>query len=202
MQPHQLLDFLGGRLDTYFVADAASLEYRLGERDLRPDRDGLFRINSFFCRANTWQAMLPRLVRGSGAVLMDLRSFTADNAGCIHELSHLVGFVPVRRCVLVVDDSTDQAFLARAVAEAWQAMPAGSPNRGARVEDLVVHRLGQDTGAVLRLLRVLCAAGQGPRTPECGGDMSSIPSPGERADRVSPSTPDENVGSRVATSGH
>ena len=41
---------------------------------------------------------------------MDLRSFSVDNAGCIHELNYLIGTVPLDRFVLIVDDTTNSVF--------------------------------------------------------------------------------------------
>lgn len=159
VQPHQLLDFLTGRLATHFVASAGTLDERMRQRDTAPDRDGWFRVNNFFCHADTWERALPRLVQGGAVVLMDLRNFSADNAGCVHELQHLVGYVPLQRCVLVVDDTTDQAFLRQTLEAAWQAMPAQSPNRSALVSDLGLHPLGTGDQSLRALLRRLCDAG-------------------------------------------
>ena len=65
VQPHQFLDFLSGKLTRHFVRDRASLERRMAERDHAPDPDGRFRINNFFCHADSWQAVLPRILIGS-----------------------------------------------------------------------------------------------------------------------------------------
>jgi hypothetical protein len=158
VQPHQLLDFLAGRLATHFIVDAETLDTRMRQRDTMPDGDGWFRVNNFFCHADTWEQVLPRLVQGGTVVLMDLRNFSADNAGCVHELRHLVGFVPLRRCVLVVDDSTDRAFLDRTLDEAWQAMPAQSPNRSAQLGALNLHHLDTREQSMRELLQRLCNA--------------------------------------------
>lgn len=158
VQPHQLLDFLAGRLATHFVASATTLDERLRQRDTAPDRDGWFRVNNFFCHANTWEQLLPRLVQGGAVVLMDLRNFSGQNAGCVHELRHLVSFVPLRRCVLVVDETTDQAFLGQTLEDAWQAMPEQSPNRAALSSELNLHHLGSGAQSLRALLQRLCDA--------------------------------------------
>ena len=160
VQPHQLMDFLAGQLATHFVADPASLERRLAERDLAPDADGRHRVNSFYCHADTWTRVLPALVSGTVVVLMDLRSLTERHSGCVLELHHLVAAVPLRCCVFVVDASTDQAFLLRTLASAWQAMPADSPNRHLLPASLPVHRLAGDEASMRGLLSRLCAAAQ------------------------------------------
>jgi hypothetical protein len=158
VQPHQFLDFLSGGLSRHFVRDRASLAGRLAERDLAPDPDGRFRINNFFCHADAWRAALPGLVGERDIVLMDLRSFSAANAGCIHELRYLVQEVPLDRCVLVIDDTTDAHFLARTLQEAAARLPADSPNHGRLAAEAPVHRLDAGRASLQRLLRRLCDA--------------------------------------------
>jgi len=76
-----------------------------------PDPDGRYRINEFFCHNDTWQITMERLARTSDAVLMDLRSFSPANQGCIFELGRLVDSVDLNRVVFLVDNTTDQEFL-------------------------------------------------------------------------------------------
>ncbi len=158
VQPHQLLDFLAGRLATHFIGDARSLAQRLKERDTEPDRDGRYRINNFFCHADTWQAVLARLVGEGDVVLMDLRSFSAGNLGCVHELRYLVNFVPLQRCLLLIDDSTDQAFLRSTLEDAWHGLDPRSPNRTASPGAVPLHRFGAGRKGLRQLLRRLCEA--------------------------------------------
>ena len=157
-QPHQLLDFISGRLASHFIADTRTLEARMAERDRDPDRDGWFRVNSFFCRADTWQAVLARLVGDGDVILMDLRSFSARNAGCVHELTHLVRFVPLGRCVFVVDASTEVADLRAVLHEAWRGLGEDAPNRSIDPGAVVLHRVDSPSAALPQLLRTLCAA--------------------------------------------
>jgi hypothetical protein len=161
VQPHQFLDFLSGRLSRHFVHDRASLEHSLAERDRTTDPDGRFRINNFFCHADSWQAILPRLVHEGDTVLMDLRSFSAASTGCIHELRYLLQDVPIGRCLLVVDETTDTSFLEHTLQEAWERLPPGSPNRAHPLEQAALHHF--DTGGVSlrRLLQRLCDAASG-----------------------------------------
>jgi hypothetical protein len=158
VQPHQLLDFLAGRLARHFIGDAQTLEARLDLLDRAPDRDGWYRVNNFFCRADAWQAVLARLVREGDVVLMDLRSFSARNAGCIHELRHLVDFVPLGRCVFIVDGSTDRAYLRTVLQDAWPSLGAASPNRRTTPDAVELHAFDAGAPALHALLRRLCAA--------------------------------------------
>jgi hypothetical protein len=161
VQPHQFLDFLSGKLSRHFVRDQASLEHSLAARDRVRDPDGRFRINNFFCHADSWQPALPRLVEGGDAVLMDLRNFSSTNAGCIHELRHLVQNVPIERCLLIVDDTTDERFLERTLNEAWEQLSPESPNRRRSADEAPVHRFEPGTAALRRVVRRLCDAGAG-----------------------------------------
>ena len=130
----------------------------MAQRDRAPDRDGWYRVNSFFCRADTWQAVLARLVGDGDVILMDLRSFTARNAGCVHEIRHLVEFVPLGRCVFVVDASTDVADLRAVLRDAAASLAAGAANRGVDVGAIALHNVDSPVAALPRLLRTLCAA--------------------------------------------
>src|SRR5262245_17886112 len=158
VQPHQFLDFLSRKLDRHFISDQASLARSLAERDHARDPDGRFRINNFFCHADSWQAALPRLVENGEAVLMDLRSFSATNAGCIHELHYLVRNVPFGRCLLVFDDTTDQAFLKHTLIQAWEELPSSSPNYRQPLDETAMHRFAAGTTALRALLKRLCEA--------------------------------------------
>ena len=61
---------------------------------------------------------------------MDLRGFSADNAGVIYELNELINVMPVARIVLLVDRTTDIAFLKETLKHCWSNMRPDSPNRG------------------------------------------------------------------------
>jgi hypothetical protein len=106
---------------------------------------------------------LPRLVENDEAVLMDLRSFSATNAGCIHELQYLVQNVPFGRCLLVVDNTTDTAFLKRTLTQAWEGVSSSSPNYRRPLDETTMHRFASGTTALRGLLKRLCEASAGSR---------------------------------------
>src|SRR4029078_9409413 len=83
VEPHEFLDFMAGDLSRQFVRSDADLERRLQAMDLGPDPDGRYRVHEFFCYADTWQNTMRKLATGADAVLMDLRSFSPSNQGCI-----------------------------------------------------------------------------------------------------------------------
>jgi hypothetical protein len=159
VEPHQFLEFLTGKLSQLFIGSQEALERRMQLLDVRPDADGRFRINHFFCRSDTWQSVMARLVRDSNAVLMDLRSFSPKNAGCIVEIKELIDVAPLGKLVLVIDKTTDRAFLDETLDQAWQSMHPASPNREtprAALQPFHLESLGAPERR--RLLRRLCSA--------------------------------------------
>jgi hypothetical protein len=159
LELHEFLDFLGGRLGDRFIKGRADLARQVAALDLRPDPDGRFRVNEFFCYDDTWRDTLVTLARASDAVLMDLRGFTEQNRGCVFELEQLVQLVPASKVVFVVDRTTNMDFLAATLDVAWRGMGAHSPNRTARAPVLRVLRVTrQNSRAVRRLLLALFEA--------------------------------------------
>jgi hypothetical protein len=129
VEPHEFLDFLAGRLQRRFITGPAVLEQRLVEAEQRRDSDGRFRVSSFYCHDDTWRMVLRRLARHSDLVLMDLRGFTPANAGCVYELNELLDTVRLERILLVVDGTTDRAFLSGVLKQGWASIGRGSINR-------------------------------------------------------------------------
>ena len=79
-------------------------------------------FDDFFCHDDTWRLTVTRLAREADAVVMDLRGFTSANQGCIFEIEHLAVAVPLQRVVLLVDKSTDVAFLKQVLRRAWSTL--------------------------------------------------------------------------------
>jgi hypothetical protein len=144
LDPQELLEFVAGRLDDAFVKDASGLEARLADLDVAADPDGTYRVTEFFCQDDAWRMTLQRLARDASAVLMDLRGFGPDNAGCIYELGQLVDLVPTECTVLIVDESTDEAFLVETLRGVWAKLRADSPNRSEAPSPLRVVDAGRE----------------------------------------------------------
>jgi hypothetical protein len=156
--PHRFLAFVSGKLNQLFIRSDAALDRSLAELDTRRDADGRFRINDFFCHADTWQRVLSRLIRRTDVVLMDLRSFAENNAGCIFEIKALLNDIPLARLVFVVDHTTDNAFLRQTLEETWCALKSDSPNAALSPSALQpFHLRVVDDREVKNLLRKLCA---------------------------------------------
>jgi hypothetical protein len=156
VEPHEFLDFLGGRLSRQFIQSKAHLERRLTELDLQPDPDGRFRVNDLFCRADTWQMTMRQLATSSDSVLMDLRSFSKGNDGCLYELEQLLNGVLLTRIVLVIDATTDQSFLKENLLALWANLSADSPNSRLPAPEIRLFQIDAGTGGeVYALLRLL-----------------------------------------------
>jgi len=159
VQPHEFLDFMGGKLSRRFIDSPKTFELRLSETDNEADADGRFRVNDFFCYDDTWRYVLDRLIQDSDAVLMDLRGFSSLNSGCIFEIDELLNLVPMERVVLVIDNATDEAFLRSTMTELWRKMCPTSPNRHCERFQLL-RFTRNDARNFTALLRALCGAAE------------------------------------------
>ena len=159
VEPHEFLEYLSGKIDQAFIANADVLERRIAELDSGVDFDGRYRVNDFFCYDDTWKMVLSRLVKKNDAVFMDVRGFSPNNAGVVFELNELINVVPLERVVLAFDQTTDTAFLNNTIKQLWASMRTDSPNRR---ESKIVLRLCEVTAEhdrdVLHVLRSLCNA--------------------------------------------
>ena len=155
VQPHQFLDFISGKLANHFVLDQPSFEHRLASWDRYADPDGLYRINSFFCRTDTWQRVIQQLLQTDDLVLMDLRSFTPSNAGCQLELQYLIHHVTLKRWLLIVDHTTEHPYLKELISRQWTALAPDSPNYHRTPEQ--VRMIEYDyPGQLPQVIRQLC----------------------------------------------
>jgi hypothetical protein len=160
VEPHEFLDFVAGRLQRRFITGPDTLEQRLRETEQGRDVDGRFRVADFFCHDDTWQMTLRRLEKDSDVVLMDLRSFSQSNRGCVFEIHELLDVVPLHHIVFVVDRTTDEHFVAQVFADAWAAVTKGSPNWNDPAPRIRLYHfdghVGQDIPA---LVAVVASAG-------------------------------------------
>jgi hypothetical protein len=165
VEPHEFLEFMRGHLSRRFVSGAQDLERRIAVADGTPDPDGRYRIEEFFCYNDTWQMTMERLEATSDAVLMDLRSFSPVNQGCIFELGRLLNGMDLGRVVFLVDDTTDLGFLKTTLQRLWQNLSEDSPNQVATEPTAklfpIVAQSETDLGGLLRLLMVTVPANRG-----------------------------------------
>ena len=163
IEPHELLDFVSGKLDRRFIDTGRTLDLRIDQMDLAPDREGQFRVTEFFCHDDTWKMTLARLADDSDAVLMDLRGFCQANGGCVFEIHEIFNAVPLARAVFALDESTDQTFMRETMAQAWRQVKDRSPNRRLETAQVRLVQLGATAG-MQDLLYALCSAASGGTT--------------------------------------
>ena len=135
--PGSMLRLLSGTLDAQYVANDNDVPARMAQLDVAPDHDGRFRINDVYCRDDTWRSALRALLDTSDCVLMDLRSFSAQNHGCLYELEQLLLRVPTDSIVLIVDRSTDLVLLGATLAQSWERALQAGGGRGTGTLSLV-----------------------------------------------------------------
>lgn len=163
-EPHEFFRFLAGDAGGGFVTDEADLNRRVAQLDSRPDPDGRYRVDEFFCRTNTWRPTMRALAARSDAVLMDLRGFTQENEGCLFELGELLNLVDLERIVLVIDRDTHRDFLSWALHDRWSRLSGESINRKYSAPQVCIVEVPKTltTRAIRRLLSQLyagCPAG-------------------------------------------
>jgi hypothetical protein len=154
-EPDEFLDFFSGRLASAYINSPADLDRRLAGLRLRPDPDGRYRVNEFFCRDDTWRETVTRLMAQTDLVAMDLRTFTVKSRGCIFELTALINEVPLERLALLIDKTTDEPFLRQTLADLWRNMNPQSPNaRGSVARVRMIDLASGYSAAVHRLLQI------------------------------------------------
>lgn len=152
VEPHEFLDFVRGHLARQFVRNTCDLERRIANFDKAKDPDGRYRINEFFCHNDTWQMTMERLALTSDAVLIDLRSFSPTNQGCVFELGRLVDSVDLSLVVFLVDETTDSQFLESTLHHLWQDMSADSPNQTAASPTASLFRIKRQSEGEIRTM--------------------------------------------------
>lgn len=158
LEPHELLQFWRLRLRSLFVASDADLQQRLAGFDARPDPDGRYRINEFFCHDNTWRATVHALTQRSSAILMDLRGFGEEHGGCQFELGLLLEEVPLSRIVLLTDGSTKREVLTSLLTTLWKQLPTSSINRELEQPSIRLFHTADSLYSVTPLLNLLADA--------------------------------------------
>ena len=128
VEPHDFLDFLGNKLKQRFTDSAETLNRQIDSMDTLPDHDRSYRIHDFFCYDSTWKIALHRLTQESEVILMDLRSFSAQNAGCTFEINELINHVYLEQIIFLFDQSTDKSHMFETMRNAWGKMQPASPN--------------------------------------------------------------------------
>jgi hypothetical protein len=175
VEPHEFLEFASGELAGRFVTGRPDLERRIAAIDQERDPDGRYRVNEFFCHADTWQMTMHRLVEESDVVLMDLRSFAPANRGCVYELGELLQAIELACVVFVVDRTTDRGFLEATLRVLWSAVGPGSPNRRSPAPTARLLAVERSTAAEIRGLMATLLDAVAPRPARAADAATPAP---------------------------
>ena len=147
--------FLLRRLDGQFLKSSEEVDLRL--KSLRGELEGdvRFPVNSINCYANAWHKAVTELASNTDAVLLDLRGFTRKNEGCVFELTYLVQHIYLRRCVMLVDRTTEMSSLQEVAQAAWAGLPVDSPNAQEPTPEILTLKLEKLSKAATRALFLL-----------------------------------------------
>ena len=156
--------FLLRLLEGQFLKTDDEVDLRLESLRNELEGDVRFPVNSINCYANAWQKAVTGLASNTDAVLLDLRGFTRKNEGCVFELTYLVQHIDLRRCVMLVDQTTDMLSLQDVAQAAWAALPLASPNAQEPTPEILALKLEKLSQAATRALFLLLL-GAASRTP-------------------------------------
>jgi hypothetical protein len=121
------------------VESPDELQARLAAFNHAPKWNRHYATNSLLCHDSVWREALAALLADNQVVLMSLGGFSAENSGCVYEISRLVDRVPTERFLLLVDEHTDREALRRTLETAWTGMASDSPNRATGAEIRLYH---------------------------------------------------------------
>lgn len=128
IEPDDFYAFLNGKLGEEFIKDQEHLDRRIANTQPLQDPDGSYRVDDFYCHADTWRMAVSHLALEADSVFMDLRGFNSSNEGCVFEIEQLLAIVPAQRITLLIDKTSDQAFLEQTLRGAIRKIPQDSPN--------------------------------------------------------------------------
>ena len=138
------------RAHTQYVASVADSGTRMARLDYERDPDGRFRVNDVYCHDDTWRSAVQALLDSSDCVLMDVRSFSQQNQGCVFELEQLLLRLPTESIVFVVDKSTDLRLLGATLERSWRSAREAGRAKGDGTIALV--RVERNSAAELSVL--------------------------------------------------
>lgn len=150
LNPHSLLDFMAGHLRQRFIVHPSEVPSRVAQIDERCDLDARWRVNELYCGDTAWRTAVLALMERSDFVAMDLRNFRPGNDGCVFELHALLDIVPESRIALLVDGTTDRAFLEETLAQRLDYAETTSSIVEISVLEIISRKEGVAIDALLR----------------------------------------------------
>lgn len=128
IEPIDFLQFLGFRSIRQFIKTKIEITQSIQDLDNKTDPDGRFRINNFYCNADTWKQTVSELFPQCSTILIDVRHFNPNNKGVLFEIEQMIQSIPLQKILFIYDETTDQKALNRYIDEFATKVPIGSPN--------------------------------------------------------------------------
>lgn len=128
VEPIDFLQFMGFRSTRQFIKKKTEITQSIQNLDNETDPDGRYRINNFYCNADTWKQTVSELFPQSSAILIDVRHFNANNKGVLFEIEHMIQSIPLRNILFIYDNTTDRKTLDHYIDEFATKVPIDSPN--------------------------------------------------------------------------
>ena len=129
VEPNEFLYFLSRRWKRVLSQTREVGFLALESDNKKPDPDGFYRVDEYFCKHDNWQQTMVDLAKKSDVVLMDVRGLTASNLGSLFELQQLMNFVALDRIILLAEHHTSGNFLEHTLQQLWERTRPGSVNQ-------------------------------------------------------------------------
>ena len=158
VEPNEFLLFLSGKWKKILSQVRARGFLALESNSDKPDPDGLYRVDEYFCGQENWKETMVDLAKKSDVVLMDTRGLTASNLGTLYELQQLLNYVELQRIVLLTEGGEQNTFLHTTLQQLWQRISPDSVNRSlVDPEILVFNPVRGIMNQIPELVRLLSA---------------------------------------------
>jgi hypothetical protein len=150
------MTFLNRRIDDLFVSGDEVLNADTLAVDDELDVDGRYRVTEFFCHDNIWKSVFSKLAPTADSVLMDLRGFSRQNAGCVFEIEELCRLIPLTRVTFLTNQLTDVDFMHQTIDESLEQFRQATEGDSVTAQTRTLRYAGDKS--VQPLLRAVATA--------------------------------------------
>ena len=130
IQPHTVDDKSHTKEDFLdkMIKDNEELDKALADLQFLPDRKGEYAINAMQCTNATWKEAIQALIDKAHIIVMDLSAISIYNQGITYELAKVVNEIPLKKVVMLMDNTTDEKVLHAMLKKICENITVDSPN--------------------------------------------------------------------------
>ena len=110
------------------IKDNEELDKALADLQFLPDRKGEYAINAMQCTNATWKEAIQALIDKAHIIVMDLSAISIYNQGITYELAKVVNEIPLKKVVMLMDNTTDEKVLHAMLKKICENITVDSPN--------------------------------------------------------------------------